>query len=117
MMAKFLLLAYGSGRKPNLSAEEIQRITERYKTWSAKLGATGKLLGGNKLHDHEGRVVRQDKGKLVVTDGPYVESKEILGGYWLIEAKDYAEAETFLADNPHLGVGTLELRRIEEMGP
>jgi hypothetical protein len=114
-MAKFILLPYGSGPGPDLSPEQMQRITDRYIAWSQKLRASGKLLAGDKLYRGEGRVARHDKGKLVVSDGPYAESKEVLGGYWLIEAKDYAEMEALIADNPHLDFGTLVVRRIEEM--
>jgi hypothetical protein len=62
-------------------------------------------------------VVRQVGGEMVVTDGPYVESKEFLGGCWLVEAASYDEVVTMVSDSPHLATGSLELRRIEEMGP
>jgi hypothetical protein len=62
-------------------------------------------------------VVRQVGGEMVVTDGPYVESKELLGGFWLVEAASYDEVVTMVSDSPHLATGSLELRQIEEMGP
>jgi hypothetical protein len=48
-------------------------------------------------------------------DGPYSETKEVLGGYWLIEASDYDEAMEVVADHPHLRFGSLEVREIQEM--
>jgi hypothetical protein len=53
----------------------------------------------------------------MVTDGPYVESKEFLGGFWIIEADSYDEMVELVSDSPHLAAGSLELRQIEEMGP
>jgi hypothetical protein len=62
-------------------------------------------------------VVRRADGELMVTDGPYVESKEFLGGFWIIEASSYDEMVKLVSDSPHLATGSLELRQIEEMGP
>jgi hypothetical protein len=61
--------------------------------------------------------VRQAGGQLMVTDGPYVESKEFLGGFWIVEAASYDEMVKLVSDSPHLAAGSLELRQIEEMGP
>ena len=61
--------------------------------------------------------MRQTGGELMVTDGPYVESKEFLGGFWIIEADSYDEMVELVSDSPHLAAGSLELRQIEEMGP
>jgi hypothetical protein len=53
-----------------------------------------------------------------VTDGPYTESKEVVGGYWLIEASAYDEVVDLLRAHPLLELGgALEVRQIEQMGP
>ena len=114
-MAKFLLLARGAGIRPGMSPEEIQRIIGKYRSWSEALGRSGKLRDGSKLCDGEGRVLRHKNGSLLVTDGPFTEANEVLGGYWLFEAEDYADAERTLADHPHLEFGTLELRRLDSI--
>jgi hypothetical protein len=53
---------------------------------------------------------------MTVTDGPYAESKEVLGGFWLLEAANYEEVQGFLKDHPHLDAGSLEVRQIEDLG-
>jgi hypothetical protein len=110
-MPQFLLMLRDSGTYPtDISPEEMQAIFERYGTWMAKVRATGQ-----KLHDQEGRVmVRKDNG-VAVTDGPYVESKEVIGGYFVIEADDYESAARAAEDCPHLDFGSVEIRRIEVM--
>jgi hypothetical protein len=98
-----------SGSFPeNISAEEIQGILERYGVWAERVGAKGQ-----KLHDNQGRVVARKDGGVAVTDGPYVESKEIIGGYFIVDADDYDSATRLAADCPHLDFGSIEVRQIE----
>jgi hypothetical protein len=62
-------------------------------------------------------VVRGRQGRPVITDGPYTESKEIVGGFWLIEAASYDEVLGMMKDHPGLeGPGALEVRQIDELG-
>jgi hypothetical protein len=114
-MAQFLILARDSGQWPEMSPGEIQRVTESYVRWTIERRQSGKLLASNKLFNGEGKLVRGGQGGMVVKDGPYVETKEVVGGYWLVEVPDYEHAVKLCADHPHLRFGTLELRRIEEM--
>jgi hypothetical protein len=120
-MAQFLVLARDSGESrremSRMSPEEMQRIMGKYMTWAARLREAGHLQSSNKLRDAEGRVLRRAGGKVTVTDGPFVESKEVLGGYWLIEAADYAAALELLKDHPHIELwpnASLELRQIHD---
>ncbi len=97
-----------------MSPDEMQRVIARYKDWSDKMGAAGKLVGGEKLRDDGGKQLTLTKGKFAVRDGPYAEAKEIVGGYFLIQAKDYSEATRLCEDCPHLALGgRIELREIE----
>lgn len=115
-MAKFMVLARDSAPSTGMSPEEIQKMIEKYRGWSDRLHQTGRMLEGQKLWQGEGKIVRKKGGALAVTDGPYAESKEILGGFWLIEAASYDEALTLVGDCPHLEYGgTLDVRRVEEM--
>ena len=108
-MPQFVLMLRDSGAFPDdISPEEIQAIIERYGAWKDKVRATG-----NKLFDGEGRVVVRKDGGIAVTDGPYVESKEAIGGYFIIEADDYDAAAKLVEDCPHLDFGSIEIRRIE----
>jgi hypothetical protein len=114
-MAQFMMLLHESTTgMDGLSPEEIQKIVERYQAWSAKVAAAGKLAGGQKLADEPGRHLELANGKVAVRDGPYAESKEIIGGYFLIDAVDYDEAVRVSEDCPHLALGgRIELRRVD----
>ena len=115
-MAKFLVLARGTGQQyANRSPQEMQQVMQKYMAWTAGLRDAGRMLHGEKLRT-DGRVVRGAAGKMTVTDGPFAESKEVLGGFWLLEAKSYEEVQAFVKDNPHLEVGSLEIRQIDDMG-
>jgi hypothetical protein len=114
-MAKFLVLARGTGEVyKNRSPQEMQQIVQKYMAWTAGLRDAGRMIHSERLRP-DGRVVRGSAGKMTVTDGPFAESKEVLGGFWLIEASSYDEVQAFLKDHPHLDAGSLEVRQIWDM--
>jgi hypothetical protein len=113
-MAKFLLALHETPDAfRHLSPEEIQGVIEKYRSWSAKQREAGRLVGGEKLKDEGGKHVTQQKGKLIVTDGPYSESREVIGGFFMIEAADYVAAVELTRDCPHLEFGRIEIREVE----
>ncbi|MGH3926891.1 MAG: YciI family protein, partial [Pseudonocardiaceae bacterium] len=115
-MPKFILLPMDNPADfAGLAPEEIQGIIQRYQAWSSKLRNGGHLLDSNKLRDAEGRVVRKVDGRTVVRDGPYTETKEVVGGYWLVQARNYDEVVELVQDCPHLEFGNLVIRQIEEL--
>ena len=117
-MAQYVLLLRDKGEYPRagMSTEEMQKVFERYRTWADKVQERGKLAGGQKLRYGAGRVMKRNgSGKVSITDGPFAEAKEILGGYFIIEAKDYDDALALASDCPHLDFGTIEIREIEYM--
>ena len=117
-MAKYMLLLRGDGEGlGHLSPEEIQALIARYSAWRDKLQKSGKYVGSDKLRDHQGRVLRRENSKVVVMDGPYTETKEILGGYFAVEAANYDEAIELACDCPHFDFGSVEIREIENMRP
>jgi hypothetical protein len=102
----------------DLSREKMLEMTKRYMSWAESLGAKGKLAGGEKLAAGGVRLVKSKDGKPVVTDGPYAELKDVVGGYFVIEAKDQAEAEAIAKDCPHVAIAAtnwIEIRPIESM--
>jgi hypothetical protein len=109
-MSQFMLLLYDdpSGWR-KLSPEEMQRAVEKYVAWAAKpFNKDSKRLG-----EDAGRVIRSKNGRPHTTDGPYSETKEVLGGFYLIEAADYNEAVARSLDHPHLEYGgTIEVRQL-----
>lgn len=112
-MAQYLLLLRDDGAAfAKMSPEEMQRTTERYMEWRNRPF----VVGGQRL-DMAGRMMVKKDGKISVTDGPFSESREVLGGYFAIEAKDFDEAVALSMDNPHaaLGIVTIEVREVMYM--
>jgi hypothetical protein len=118
-MPKYMLLLHDDPSSwTTLSPEQMQRVIEKYMAWGAKLRQAGILVASDKLTDEPGRVVRGRDGQLRVTDGPYSESKEVLGGHYTIKAASYDAAVDSVRDCPHLEYGgTIEIRQVEEMVP
>ena len=115
-MPKFLMLARDDGTAFGaLSPKEAEAIIGRYLAWSTGLMEKGHLLASEKLHDESGRTLSRSAGSIAVTDGPYAEVKEVVGGFWLIEAPDYQSAVGLASDSPHLDFGTLEIRQVHEL--
>jgi hypothetical protein len=113
-MPKYMLLLHDdpSGFM-SLSPEEMQKAIEKYIAWGDRLRAEGVILDGNKLTDQPGKVVRRTGGQARATDGPHTESKEVLGGYYVIEAESYDDAVARASGCPHLEFGSIEIREIE----
>jgi hypothetical protein len=108
-MPQYMLALYDdpSGWK-QLSPEQMQKAVEKYMAWGKK----PYVIQGKRLGTDLGRVLRSTNGKPRATDGPYSETKEVMGGIYLIEAKDYDEAVERTLDHPHLEHGTIELRQL-----
>ncbi|MFZ5864228.1 MAG: YciI family protein [Nitrospirota bacterium] len=108
-MPQYLLLLHEAPKVTNLSPDAMQAIIQKYKIWSDTLKQTGKLVDANKLH-RDGRVMRG----VTVMNGPYAEAKEVIGGYFMIEAANYDQAVQLARDCPNLELGgTIEVREIE----
>lgn len=98
----------------SFSPDQIQAVIEEYTAWSQKLAGDGKLMGGQKLKDEGGRHLSGYNGDFRVTDGPFAEAKEVIGGFFSISAADYNDAVEISKDCPHLKYGgRIELREIE----
>ncbi len=94
-----------------LSPEEMQTAIEKYMAWAKK----PINRGGKRLTEEPGKVIRYTPDGPRVTDGPYSETKEMMGGFYTIEAASYEEAVQLSMDHPHLEHGTIEVRQIFEM--
>ncbi|HEY6180921.1 MAG TPA: YciI family protein [Terriglobales bacterium] len=117
-MSQYLLLLYSDPQQwTKMSPEEMQKAVEKFVGWRKKLQTTGIYVGSNRLTDEPGKVLRGHK-PVRVTDGPYSETKEILGGYFLFEAPNYEEAVRISQDCPSLEYnGSMELRQVYPMIP
>ncbi len=106
-MKEFLLILKGDGLN-KLAPNELQQIMTDYKTWVEALGDD--YLGGQRLEDN-GSLLKS-KNEAILTDGPFLESKEIIAGYFLVRAWDLAAANQIALSSPHLGLYTIEVRPI-----
>jgi hypothetical protein len=95
----------------NLSPQQLQEVTDRWMSWYNRLSEQGKLTAGHPLAP-EGKTVSGKNGQFVA-DGPYAESKEAIGGYFLLSVKTSDEAIAIAKECPGLPYGiTVEVRPI-----
>jgi hypothetical protein len=107
---KYLCLVYLS--KENWSACPDQTCFD----YSQKLQQSGRLLAAEPLHPVEtATTVRVRNGEVVVTDGPFAETKEMLAGFYLIEAKDLNEAIRHASNIPPAKTGSIEVRPVRQL--
>ncbi len=110
-MSEFMLLFRG-GEADRKSPEEMQALVQRYIDWVRDLRAEGKFKAGDELRP-DGRIVAKSGTRL--TDAPFAESKDAVGGYFLIEAVDYEEAVQIARSSPNLdNGGWVEIRQISD---
>lgn len=104
---KYLGLAYFTPEKfAALSPEAVKAIVSQCPALDEKMRATGKVLLSASLGDLETwRTLRPRAGKTQITDGPYIESKEVVGGLFIIEADDQEEALRIAAMHPAAQIG------------
>jgi hypothetical protein len=104
----YLLLSRGQW-DPQKSSQEIQAAIDSFYVWYERLVAEGKFKRGQRLATGSKRVSRSG-----VVDGPFTETKEIIGGYWFIVAGSLQEAADLAAQNPCMACGlSYEVRPIE----
>jgi hypothetical protein len=109
---KYILLIYDQEKAwEKLSRTEQQDIMAEYRPLSESLKSSGHYQSGSQLGPVASAAsVRLRDGKRMVTDGPFAETREQLGGYYLIEAKDRDEAIAIAARIPSARMGTVEVR-------
>jgi hypothetical protein len=113
-MATFMLLIKGGSQDwASYTPEQAQAALQRYVDWASALRASGQLLHADELH--EAAVVMRRKDGQIVTDGPFVESKEAIGGYYMYRAADMAEAAEIGKACPALDHGgAVEIHEVVE---
>lgn len=119
-MPSYLLALYDDPASfADFTPEEMQACIAEYTAWATSLEERGLLVASDKLHDGSGRVMRKnggpEGGQVRVIDGPYSETNEVLGGFFVVRADDYDGAVALARECPHLTYGgTIEIREIEE---
>ena len=112
---KFLCLICAEKVMEQMPAADAERHFEEYRAYIEDIRRSGHYLGCNRLLPPDtATTVRVRKGKVSTTDGPWVETKEQLGGYFVIEASDLDEAIRVAARIPGAWIGCVEVRPIAE---
>jgi hypothetical protein len=111
---QYMLLIYENESEVRARSKEEQgRVFGEYKAFSSELRGAGKMLSGEPLESvTTATTVRVKGGKTLRTDGPFAETREQLGGYYAIEAKDLDEAVMTAAKIPAARTGSVEVRPI-----
>jgi hypothetical protein len=116
---RYLLLIYDDERVVQAMSEaERAALFTDYRAFSDSIRASGAFLGGNPLEPvRTATTVRMKNGKTVATDGPFAETREQLGGYYMVEAKDRDEAIAIASRIPSVRHGgSIEVRPVMELG-
>jgi hypothetical protein len=110
-MDQFLIIAKGNYIMPQ-SPEAAQKGLSLFNDWVQKV-LNGRFVGGAPLDGSEGRLLKS--ATEVLTDGPFMESKEMISGYMIINAADLAEATELAKQCPLINNYQLEVRRLKPM--
>jgi hypothetical protein len=111
---KFMCLIYDDEKAfGKLSDTDRKAVYNEYRKFGEEITKSGNLVDGSELSPtNTAATVRVRNGKPQTTDGPFAETREQLGGYYIIEAKDMKEAISLAARIPSARTGAIELRRL-----
>ncbi|HET8837299.1 MAG TPA: YciI family protein [Gemmatimonadales bacterium] len=115
---KYLCLIYDDEKKlETMPQGESDKFMGEYFAFTEDIRKSGHMIHGEALQPvHTATTVRLRNGKLSTTDGPFAETKEQLGGFYLIEAKDLNEALQVAARIPSVRIGSVEVRPVVDFG-
>ncbi|MDA9491852.1 YciI family protein [Bradyrhizobium sp. CCBAU 11361] len=111
---QYLLLIYRNEQKLiNMDATERQKVSAEYGAYTQSIVQSGHFKAGDGLQPTTtATTVRVREGKTLTTDGPFAETREQLGGYYLVEAKDLDTAISLAARIPEAREGSIEVRPV-----
>lgn len=111
---QYMLLIHSEAQ--NISQAELAKMMQDYMEFTQDLVKSGKFKAGDRLESSDTTAtVRVRNGKTLATDGPFAESKEQVGGYYIVEANDRDEAVAIAARIPGARFGSVEVRQIASM--
>ncbi len=113
-MAEFVLFLYDDPSAfADVTPQDMQAVIKEYGAWAARMRDEGRFVHGQKLMDEGGRHLIPADGDVRVVDGPYSETKEIIGGFFQLKADSYDEAVAIAKTCPHVKYGAkIELRQV-----
>jgi hypothetical protein len=107
----YMLIFRGTDWHNGLSPEQMQQVAGQWMAWFKRLTAEGSVVAGNPL-ERQGKIVSGKNGR-VVADGPFAESKEAIGGYFLLNVASLEEAVAIAQECPGLPYGAqVEVRPV-----
>ncbi len=114
---KYLCLIYEDERLwEKMPKAEAEKVYGEYFAFTDGIKKSGHYIGGNPLKPtHTATTVRVRQGKVSTTDGPFAETKEQLGGYYLVEARDLNDAIQVASRIPGARMGSIEVRPVMEI--
>jgi hypothetical protein len=112
---RYLLLIYGEETTGAPDPAETEKVMNEYWAYSNAVAEAGVTQGGEALQDSKtATTVRVKDGERIVTDGPFAETREVLGGYYLLDVPDLDAAIDWAAKCPGAKYGSVEVRPIME---
>lgn len=115
-MARYVFLFHDAVTTRAHTEEDYRAILGDFRDWGRSLEAEGRLLGGHKLTDDPGRSMHASGSAVQVMDGPFAETKELIGGLVVVQADDYDHAVELAKTCPQLKYGgRIEIRQIDEI--
>src|SRR5574339_932694 len=114
---KFICLGYADEKRlAGMSEQERNGLVDECLAYDDVLRRNGHFAGGDGLSSaRNARTLRWEKGKVLVTDGPYAETKEQLGGILVLEARDLEHAIQLMSKHPGVKAGPFEIRPDEDL--
>lgn len=113
----YMLIFRSTDWYKGLSPEEMQQVAEKWMAWFKGLTESGKAVAGNPL-EKGGKVVSETGGRRTVSDGPFAEAKETIGGYFLLKVPGMEEAVAIANECPGLPYGiAVEVRQLAGQCP
>ncbi len=114
-MTQYLLSVYMTGDEAEMSEDEMQVVYRQVDEFNAEVQAAGAWVFAGGLHPASSATVVQVKdGEVLTTDGPFAETKEQLGGFWVIEAADLDAALAWAAKGTAACMGPVEVRPFQD---
>ena len=112
---KFICLICAEKVMEQMAPADAEKHFEEYREFTESIRRSGHFVGSNRLQPpHTATTIRVRNGKVSTTDGPFAETKEQFGGYYLIEARDLREALEVAARIPGARIGCVEVRPVAE---
>jgi len=112
---RYMLLIYGPA-EGGPTPEQLQAEMPRWFAYQQEIEQSGLFLAGEPLQGADAATtVRVRDGETLITDGPFAETKELLGGFYMIDAPDLATAQEWAGKMPNIGYGSVEVRPIMEI--